>query len=240
MNFEIPHYSIVIPLKNESENITSLINEIVNALDPYKVPYEILCIDDGSTDNTLEVLAKLQEKTKPLRILSFDRNYGQSSAFDAGFKMAKAPFIITLDGDGQNNPADIPLLIDKKEEADLVCGIRQKRKDVWHKRMISRLANFVRSRFCKDGVEDTGCSLKLYRKEALAKIKLFHGMHRFLPALFVMEGYRIAEVKVSHRPRLHGKTNYNFMNRSLNTFFDMLAVRWMARRSLRWQIEKEL
>jgi dolichol-phosphate mannosyltransferase len=237
---ETPYYSVVIPFKNEEENIETLIHEVEAAMTKTSRPHEIIAIDDGSTDGTLFILKKIHSHYPSLRILSFDRNYGQTSAFDAGFKEARGRFIITLDGDGQNNPEDIPRLIAHEEKADLVCGKRMKRKDPWHKKWISRAANTVRSRFCQDGVSDTGCSLKLYRKEALDKIKLFHGMHRFLPALFHIEKFRVLEVEVSHRERKHGKTKYHFFNRSLNTLFDMLAVRWMRSRALHWKIKEKM
>lgn len=232
-------YSVVIPLKNEAENIGPLIEELEPVMEGLKRAYEVICIDDGSTDNTLSILRSLKEKKPYLHILSFDRNYGQTSAFDAGFKAAQGKFIITLDGDRQNDPRDIPKLVALAQKYDLVVGWRSERKDPLSKKIISQWANFFRSRLCKDGVHDTGCSLKLYRKECLDKIKLFHGMHRFLPALFAMEGFRVTEIAVNHRERTHGKTKYNFFNRSFNTLADLLAVRWMGRRSLRYQVKKE-
>lgn len=232
-------YSVVVPLKNEAENIGELIDEIKAAIDPLKKSWELICIDDGSTDNTKDVLQELARSMPQLRILSFDRNYGQSSAFDAGFKAAQGEYVITLDGDRQNDPKDIPKLLTAAAHADLVCGYRAKRKDTWVKKITSRLANAVRSRFCKDGVKDTGCSLKVYRTSSLRRIKLFHGMHRFLPALFLIEGLTVTEVEVNHRERAKGQTKYNFFNRSLNTVVDMLAVRWMHNRRLRYQIERE-
>lgn len=233
-------YSIVIPLKNEAENIKELVEEIEPVMIALNKPWELICIDDGSTDATLAILKSLK-KTKPyLNIIAFKGNFGQSSAFDAGFRTAKGAFIITLDGDRQNDPQDIPKLISASVDMDLVCGQRVKRRDPWFKRIISRCANFVRSRFCGDGIPDTGCSLKLYRRSCFDKIKLFHGMHRFLPALFLMEGFRVTSVPVNHRERTKGKTKYNLFNRSFNTISDMLAVRWMRKRALRYQIEQEL
>jgi glycosyltransferase involved in cell wall biosynthesis len=175
-----------------------------------------------------------------LRLIYFNKNYGQSSAFDAGFKAAKGKFIITLDGDGQNDPADIPKLTALIEECDLVCGTRVNRRDTLSKRLISKAANLVRNWLCGDGVQDTGCSLKVYRKSSLDKIKMYHGLHRFLPALFCIEGFRIKSIPVNHRERVRGKSNYNFFNRSFNTLADLWAVRWMQKRQLRYQIDKEL
>lgn len=235
-----PRYSVVIPLKNEASNIGDLIQELEPVMQSLNEPWELICIDDGSTDNTKEVLESLAQQKPYLRIIIFKQNYGQSSAFDAGFKAARGEFVITLDGDGQNDPKDIPRLVPHIQSCDLVCGIRQKRKDSFSKRMISKIANSVRRWACGDGVQDTGCSLKVYRKSCLDSIKMFHGMHRFLPALFIMEGFsRIQQVPVNHRERIKGKSHYNFFNRSFNTISDLLAVRWMKKRHLHYQIERE-
>lgn len=230
-------YSVVIPLKNEENNIGSLIDELEPVMNSLGLSWELICVDDGSTDGTRNVLINLASRKTYLRNIFFKRNYGQSSAFDAGFKAASGQFVITLDGDGQNDPNDIPRLADLIGSCDMVCGIRTKRKDTILKQMTSKLANFVRSRMCNDGVQDTGCSLKIYRKEALDSIKMFNGMHRFLPALFTMSGFRIKQLLVNHRERLRGKSNYNFFNRSFNTVADLLAVRWMMKRTLRYEIE---
>lgn len=233
-------YSIVVPLNNEEENIEDLVAEITTAMRALGDNWELICVEDGSTDQTLQRLITLKQNTPELRTLVFDKNYGQSSAFDAGFKAAQGEFVITLDGDRQNDPKDIPKLIALMDEADLVCGRRLGRKDPFIKRLTSYLANAVRSRLCKDGVQDTGCSLKMYRRQCLEQIKMFHGMHRFLPALFIIEGYRVKEVDVTHRERTRGKTKYNFFNRSFNTIADMLAVRWMYKRHLKYRIKSEL
>lgn len=233
-------YSVVIPLNNEEENIEELISELSPVMHALGKPWELICVNDGSTDATQERLQILSKQHPELRILRFDKNYGQSSAFDAGFKAVRGEFVITLDGDRQNDPRDIPKLLALLEAADLVCGRRVRRKDTLVKRMTSFLANAVRSRLCKDGVQDTGCSLKVYRTECIKQIKMFHGMHRFLPALFVIEGFRVKEVEVNHRERTRGETKYNFFNRSFNTIADMLAVRWMYKRHLHYRIDKEL
>jgi dolichol-phosphate mannosyltransferase len=230
-------YSVVIPLKNEESNIIDLIDELEPVMQGLQRPWELICIDDGSTDQTAKILGELAQKKSFLRPLIFDRNYGQSSAFDAGFKAAQGEFVITLDGDRQNDPRDIPKMVELIKESDMVCGIRQKRRDSFVKRVTSRLANFVRSRLCQDGVEDTGCSLKIYRTTSLRRIKMYHGMHRFLPALFTIEGFSIMQVPVNHRERTKGTSNYNFFNRSFNTISDMFAVRWMKKRHLNYKIQ---
>lgn len=233
-------YSVVIPLKNEEGNIADLVNEIEPVMKELAAPWELICVDDGSTDHTRIVLAGLAGNKPYIRLLIFDRNYGQSCAFDAGFKKAKGEWVITLDGDGQNDPADIPKLLAIAGQYDLVCGNRVNRRDPWHKKLTSRAANCVRGWLCRDQVQDTGCSLKVYRTSCLRTIKMFKGMHRFLPALFKIEGFRVAEVPVNHRARLRGATKYTFFNRSFNTIADMLAVRWMWKRHVDYRIDKEI
>lgn len=235
-----PKFSVVIPLKNEEGNVADLVNELEPVMAGLKAPWELLCIDDGSTDNTLKILNEIARQKPFMRVIVFDRNYGQSCAFDAGFKKARGEWVITLDGDRQNDPADIPKMISLAASNDLVCGHRINRRDPWHKKLTSRLANWVRGRLCKDQINDTGCSLKVYRRACLQQIKMFKGMHRFLPALFLIEGFRIAEVPVNHRERTRGTTKYNFFNRSFNTIADMLAVRWMRNRHVNYRIDKEL
>lgn len=232
-------YSVVIPLKNEESNIGELIEELEPIMQGLNHSWELICVDDGSTDETCEVLRRLMPKKPYLRLIIFKRNYGQSSAFQAGFAAARGEFVITLDGDRQNDPRDIPKLLQLIDDCDLVCGIRSKRKDSWNKRIISRAANRIRGWICEDGVQDTGCSLKIYRKQCLNKIKMFNGMHRFLPALFKIEGFRIKEMPVNHRERTKGVSNYNLFNRSFNTIADLFAVRWMKKRHLNYQIASE-
>jgi dolichol-phosphate mannosyltransferase len=228
-------YSVVIPIKNEETNIDDLIQELCPVMDGLHRPWELIYINDGSTDRSGEVLAQAAQKRGNIRVITFDRNYGQTSAFDAGFKAARGKMVITLDGDRQNNPADIPKLLAEMDGADLVCGWRKDRRDPINKKVISKLANAIRSRVCKDDMHDTGCSLKVYRTECLRKIALFDGMHRFLPALFKIHGYQVREVPVSHREREKGKSNYNFLNRSIRPLLDMFAVMWMRKRHLTYR-----
>lgn len=235
---EVPYFSIVIPIKDEKENILPLIVEIENVMNSFRRPWEMICIDDGSTDGSCELIKELREEKTFLTLIEFGGNFGQTSAFDAGFKRAQGEFVITLDGDGQNDPADIPKLVAKATQADLVCGIRVNRRDPFYKKIISKLSNFVRSRLCQDGIQDTGCSLKIYRRSCLNAIKLFDGMHRFLPALFKIEGFSVLEVPVNHRERTKGKSKYHFFNRLIKPILDMFAVFWMRRRKLAYTIKK--
>lgn len=232
-------YSVVLPIKNEESNLPQLLKELRETFSTITDPWEILAIDDGSDDSSLSVLKDWQAQLPELRILCMDRNYGQSSAFDAGFKAALGEFVITLDADLQNDPRDIPTLIEEqKQGSDLVCGWRKKRQDSPFKKFLSKVANLVRGRLCDDGVHDTCCSLKLMRRDCLKGIKLFHGAHRFLPALFKMEGYRVSEVPVNHRPRTQGVSKYHFFNRSLGPTCDLFGMLWLYRRRLKYQMKK--
>jgi dolichol-phosphate mannosyltransferase len=231
-------HSVVIPLKNEEGNIAALIEELEPVMSKLGKEWELICIDDGSTDQTWLMLQQLSKQKPYLKLIKFRKNYGQSSGFDAGFKKAQGEFVISLDGDGQNDPSDIPRLLALIPSCDLVCGIRLKRKDTFVKRITSKIANRIRNALIQDGVQDTGCSLKVYRKSALEKIKLYHGMHRFLPALFKIEGFSIKQIEVNHRERRKGKSNYNFFNRSFNTLADLWAVRWMKKRHLSYHIDQ--
>lgn len=233
-------YSIVVPIKDEEENIPTLIAEIEPVMGRLGGTWELICVDDGSTDRSLLILQDLCKEKPYLRVLTFTRNFGQSAAFAAGFEAARGELIITLDGDLQNDPNDIPRLTALIADCDLVCGWRMNRKDPWKKRIISRLSNWIRSRLCQDEMHDTGCSLKVYRKEALKKIKMYHGMHRFLPALFKIEGFRVKEIPVTHRKRACGETKYHFFNRSIGPVIDMFVVSWMRKRALHHQIRKEI
>ena len=233
-------YSVIIPLKNEAHNILPLIDELETVMQNFKESWELILIDDGSTDNTPYLLGQVAKDKSYIRYFCFDKNYGQSSAFDAGFKKSIGEVILTLDGDGQNDPADIPFLIKALVGADMVVGWRVERKDSFSKRLISRFSNFIRSRLCHDNIQDTGCSLKAYRRTSLAKIKMFDGLHRFLPALFMMEGFIVKQIPVNHRPRLLGKSNYNFFNRGFGTFIDLLAVVWMCKKSLHFRFKDDI
>ncbi len=195
--------------------------------------HEIIFVDDGSTDQSV---AKI-ENASNVRVLRFEKNAGQSAALFAGLDAARGAIIVTIDSDLQNDPADIPrLLAEISQGADLVCGYRQKRKDTLVKRLTSRIANFVRSRYTRDGVRDTGCTLKAMRRECVGALIPFKGMHRFIPALVKGAGYRIVEVPVNHRPRKFGKSKYGLGNRALRATIDMFGVRWLLSRRLNYKM----
>lgn len=235
-----PEISVVVPIKDEQDNIRPQVEEIQQALEPLKRPYEILYIDDGSEDRSWEVLRETGRSCPPLRALRLDRNYGQSAATDAGIRNARGSIIVTMDGDMQNVPADIPRLLEALDRADMVCGYRSDRHDSAWRRLQSRIANAIRNWMTGESIRDTGCSLKAFRRECFAEVKLFTGMHRFLPTLARMEGYRIVEISVSHRPRHKGQAKYGFSNRALRSFRDLIAVRWMQSRHFRHKIREEI
>ncbi len=232
-----PRITLIIPVYNEEPNIPALYRELVQAM--RDLPWEVLFVDDGSTDSGLSLLRKLADEDKRVRFISFAENRGQSAAFAAGFAEAEGEILVTLDADLQNDPADIPRMLETYEQGwDMVIGRRAQRRDTALKRYASRFANAVRNSLTNENITDTGCSLKIMRASMTKKLAMFRGMHRFLPTLMKLEGARIAEVDVNHRPRLHGVSKYGIWDRAWSGFCDLLAVRWMQRRHLSWRIRE--
>lgn len=235
--------SVIIPVKDEAENIEALADEIRAALAEGAAPverYEVLFVDDGSRDDTAAILRRLRaEPARHLRVIRHGQACGQSTAIHDGVRYARHDWILTLDGDGQNDPADIPTLVrtvtqaGEGERPDMVVGHRIERRDTWLKRISSRIANAVRSRMLGDATPDTGCSLKLFRRDLFLAMPYFDHMHRFLPALALREGARVVSVPVRHRPRTHGHSKYGLHDRLWVGIVDMLAVRWLIRRDRR-------
>lgn len=234
-----PDLTLVIPVYNERDNLEPLMREIGASLAGAPWRYEVLMVDDGSSDGTEEVLRRLAAAHPELRVVRFARNAGQTAAMDAGFRRARGRVVVTLDADLQNDPADIPRLVRELEGWDAVVGVRAVRRDSLVRRVSSRIANYVRNRLSDETITDTGCSLKAYRKEALDRLKLYRGMHRFLPTLLKMEGYRVRELPVGHRARAHGDSKYGIGNRLVPSFVDLLAVRWMKKRALRYEVKDD-
>jgi glycosyltransferase involved in cell wall biosynthesis len=234
-----PWASVVIPIKDERDNLGPLTERLLKVLDARvesrTAPYEVLFIDDGSTDGSSELLDELARTYPAVRVLHFDRNYGQSAALDAGFKHSTGALVITLDGDLQNDPADIETLLPLAQTHDLVCGWRTTRHDNLVRKLSSHIANAVRSAVTGDRVHDTGCSLKIFRRAVVDRMPLFAGMHRFFPALALMHGFTVVEVPVRHYPRAHGVSKYGIGNRLFKGLYDLLAVRWMQSRVLRYR-----
>jgi dolichol-phosphate mannosyltransferase len=230
---ESPALSIVVPVFNEEENMSILQSELRAVL--AGLDHEIIFVDDGSTDRSAEKI----ERAPNVRVLRFEKNAGQSAALYAGIKAARGQTIVMIDSDLQNDPADIPrLLAEISRGADLVCGYRAKRKDTLMKRLTSRIANFVRSRFTKDYVRDTGCTLKAMRRECADVLVPFKGMHRFIPALIRGAGYQLIEIPVNHRPRRFGQTKYGFGSRAWRATMDMFGVRWLLSRRLNYKLRE--
>lgn len=220
-----PYLSVVVPLYNEEGNVKELHQKIKAACQGIGKPFEIIFIDDGSSDGTVADCVGLS----PLKLIKFRKNFGQTAAFDAGFKNATGEIIVTMDGDLQNDPADIPLLLSEMEKGfDVVSGWRFKRQDSFSKKFFSRTANLLRKFFIADTIHDSGCSLKAYKAECFQDVDLFGEMHRFIPAILEMQGFKVGEVKVSHHPRVHGKTKYNW-RRSIKGLVDMVSI-WFWRK----------
>ncbi|MEX0918573.1 MAG: glycosyltransferase family 2 protein [Candidatus Paceibacterota bacterium] len=226
INRKSPQISIIIPVYNEAENIQQIYTEITETLPTMNTSWEIIFVDDGSTDTTPDRLRTLPSIT----IITFRRNFGQTAALDAGIKHAQGEYIVTLDGDGQNDPADIPQLIEQLEtkKLDVVSGYRKHRKDTFGKRVASKLAWTARRIFINDGIHDSGCTLKVYRRECFTHIDLYGEMHRFIPGILKIKGFRIGEHEVNHRQRIHGKTKYTIM-RGIRGLLDMFSV-WFWRK----------
>lgn len=236
-----PELSVVFPVYNERENLAVLIDQITAAVAPVVHEYEIVAVDDGSTDGSSGVLEELAASNPRLRVLRLARNSGQTAALDAAWRAARGELVVSLDADLQNDPADIPRMIERLREldADMVIGVRVNRQDTLMRRLQSRVGNGVRNMITGDHITDTGCSLKLLRREWIDRVKLFTGMHRFLPTLVRIEGGAVVEMPVNHRQRTWGESKYGAMNRAWKGLVDCLAVRWMSRRALRYQIQKE-
>lgn len=234
-----PFLSIIVPVKDEEPNILMLLGEIRTMANSLGRSFEVIFVDDGSSDGTLGTLLEAQKDFPELRILKFRRNCGQTAALDAGIRQARGEWLTFLDGDGQNDPADIPLLLEEAARGgyDMVAGWRRGRRDTPMRRISSWIANHVRNSMLHDGIHDTGCTLKVVRHACLHRIKLFTGMHRFLPMLLQIEGYRIGQLPVHHRQRHAGKSKYGLRNRMFRAAYDLIAVYWMKRRALHYEIE---
>lgn len=232
--------SVVIPVYNEAQNIPLLLERLGTALAHWPGGVEFLFVDDGSRDNTLDVLKQAQENDSRVRIVHFRRNLGQTAAMAAGFQLAEGRSVATIDGDLQNDPAEIPRLVEMLKDWDAVCGVREGRKDGRWKRFSSRVANGFRNWVTGDDIIDTGCTLKAYQRECLERLELYRGMHRFLPTLLKMHGFRVTQVLVSHHPRLYGKTNYGTWERMVKGIGDCWAVRWMKKNRIDFAPELEV
>jgi glycosyltransferase involved in cell wall biosynthesis len=231
-----PELSVVVPVYNEVTNLEPLLDELLTVLVPMGKEFEILLVDDGSTDGSAEKIAELARARRGVRGLHFRKNRGQTAAFDAGFREARGRFVVTMDADLQNDPRDIGLLLEALDVHDAAVGYRMGRRDSWLRRVSSGIANRVRNWLSGDDIIDTGCSLKAFRRECFDRIKLYTGMHRFLPTLLRIEGFHVTQRPVRHRARASGTSKYGVWNRVFRSFVDLLAVRWMKKRRLDYEV----
>ena len=235
-----PRLSVVVPVFEEAEAIGPLLEEVVAAVGDDPAAVEVIVVDDGSRDGTPAILDEWRRRCPSLRVITFAENAGQSAAMACGFARARGDRVVSLDGDGQSDPADIPRLAALLDDHDQVCGIRRQRRDGLRKRVGSRLANAVRRAATGDRVVDIGCSLKAFHREPLQRLRHFDGSHRFLPILLELEGCtKLAQVEVNHRPRRGGRSKYTNLGRLWHTWQDLLAVNWYRKRRLRYRVKDE-
>ncbi len=234
-----PWASVIIPIKDERENLSPLVASLLKVMDSHELsrsrPYEILFVDDGSGDGSSDELDRLARAHSNVRVFHFDRNYGKTCALEAGFHQSSGEIIIQIDGDLQQDSEDILKLLPYTASHDVICGWRQQRQDGLVKKFSSLIANRIRNMFTHDGMHDTGCPLKIFRRPVLERIRLFEGMHRFFPALALMHGFTVIEVPVRHYPRIHGMSKYGMGNRLFKSLYDLIAVRWMQDRVLSYK-----
>jgi glycosyltransferase involved in cell wall biosynthesis len=241
-NDQAPALSVVIPVYNEEECLPGVLEELREALDGAGMrDWEAVLVDDGSRDRSVEIVKEFRRKDPRFRLVRFVRNCGQTAAFDAGFRAARGELIGMMDADGQNDPRDFPRLIAalREQGVDMICGVRAKRRDSIVRKISSKIANGTRNWATGETVTDVGCSIRVWRRPCFGRVKLYEGMHRFFPTLFKIEGYAIGEIPVNHRPREKGTSKYGIHNRLWRGLRDLMAVRWMQARALRYQIQDE-
>ena len=238
-----PELSVVIPCHNEAENLRPLVAAIHTAVDPLGLDYEVVITDDCSTDESWRVLQELAANDPRLRAQRFKFNCGESAASWAGMQIARGHYIATLDADLQNDPKDLAAMMKPLREFDCVCGTRVETRgegDSWLRIASSRIANWVRNKLSGENISDAGCTYRVFKRECISRIKFFNGAHRFLPTLIKLEGFAVTEVPVSNNPRHAGQSHYGVWNRLFKSFRDLLAVRWMKSRRLRYEVGESL
>ena len=243
MNVPTPELSLVIPCYNEQDNLRALIEAIRAAVDPLKLPYEVVITDDCSKDKSWEILKELAAADPCIRPQRFAFNCGESAASWAGMKAARGRYIVTVDADLQNDPKDLPGFLKALEKFDCVCGTRVATRgqgDNFVRIASSRIANWVRNKLSGEQISDAGCTYRAFKRECIGNLKFFKGMHRFLPTLFKIEGFTVTEITVSNNPRFAGQSHYGVWNRLFASFYDLLAVRWMKKRMFRYKIAETI
>ena len=240
---ETPTLSLVIPCYNEQDNLRALITAIREAVEPLKLPYEVVITDDCSRDKSWEILKELAATDPRIRVQRFAFNCGESAASFAGMKASHGKYIVTLDADLQNDPKDLPKFLEALKNYDCVCGTRVKARgegDNFIKVASSLIANWVRNKLSGEQITDAGCTYRAFKRECIDNLKFFKGMHRFLPTLFKIEGHTVTEIKVSNSPRFAGASHYGVWNRLFASFYDLLAVRWMKKRMFKYQVAERV
>ena len=240
---DAPQLSFVIPCHNEEANLRPLVTAIRDAVTPLNLAYEIVVTDDCSTDQSWEVLKEIAAADPLVRAQRFAFHCGQSAALWAGLKAARGRYLVTLDADLQNDPGDLPRLIEPLRQFDCVCGSRveaRRQGDTWVRVTSSRIANWVRNRLSGEDISDAGCNYRAFKRECIEELKFFKGMHRFLPTLFRIEGYTVTEVPISNQPRRAGQSHYGVWNRLFASLDDLLAVRWMKKRMFKYRIAERI
>jgi len=243
MNLEQAKLSLVIPCYNEEGNLPKLIEAIRAALDPLKISYEVVITDDCSKDNSWKMLKEFAAQDPRIRVQKFAFNCGESAASFVGMKFSRGKYIVTMDADLQNDPKDLPKFLEALEKFDCVCGTRVETRgqgDNFIRIASSRIANSVRNKLSGEKISDAGCTYRAFKRECVADLKFFKGMHRFLPTLIKMEGFTVTEITVSNNPRFAGKSNYGVWNRLFASFYDLLAVRWMKKRMFRFVVAEKI
>lgn len=243
MTADIPQLSLVIPCHNEEGNLPLLAETIRSSLGPLGVSYEVVVTDDCSTDQSWSVLRDLASKDPRFRVQRFAYNCGESAASWAGMQASRGRFIVTMDADLQNDPRDLPKFLEALRDSDCVCGTRVETRgqgDNFIRIASSRIANWVRNKLSGEQISDAGCTYRAFRRECIANIKFFKGAHRFLPTLIKMEGFTVTEIQVSNNPRLAGQSHYGVWNRLFKSFADLLAVRWMKKRFIRYAVTEHI
>jgi len=226
-------YSVILPVYNERENLQPLIQGIIRILSETGKSYEVVCVDDHSSDGSLECMCTISNRHPNVRVLKHIRNYGQSAALASGIACASGEIIVTLDSDQQNNPRDIPVLLAAlTDDVDAVCGVRVNRQENYIRKVSSRVANAFRNWITGDTIRDSGCNFRVMRKTALAELPVFNGMHRFLPTLLRYQGFHVVEIPISHQPRTWGTSKYGIHNRLWRGVADCMAMRWWKKRML--------
>ena len=243
MTSPAPEISLVIPCYNEEGNLRPLVEAIRAAVDPLKISYEVVITDDCSSDKSWPILKELAAADSRLRVQRFAFNCGESAASWAGIKAARGRYVVTLDADLQNDPRDLPRFLDALQRADCVCGTRVETRgkgDNFIRIASSRIANWVRNKLSGENISDAGCTYRAFKRECIANVKFFKGIHRFLPTMIKLEGFTATEISVTNNPRFSGQSHYGVWNRLFKSFYDLLAVRWMKKRMIRYQVAETI